>query len=173
MGPVLVTDRLELRPVCDAEVAELHGVFSDPDVRRYLCDGQDFGAPWVRETVGKSLALFARRGLGLWAVRAPGAPEIVGVVGYAEFRDPPVLELLYALLPSQWGRGLATEAVRVLIDHGYSTGLEEIEASIDAPNRASARVLGRLGFREHHRVPADPPNTIWEQVHFVLGRSVS
>lgn len=164
----LSTDRVDMAPVTAADVPAIHRLLADPDVRRYLCDGRDLGAVWVGGLVETSQADFARRGLGLWAARLRGRREVIGLVGYRDFYDPPVLELLYALAPSQWGTGLASEMAAAAIEFGFGLDLPEIRASTDEPNQASVRVLERLGFEESAREPAEPPNTLWEQIHFIL-----
>jgi ribosomal-protein-alanine N-acetyltransferase len=56
-------------------------------------------------------------------------------------------ELGYVLGRAHWGRGLMDEALRALIGCAFdSMGLRRLEAEVDSRNRASARLLGRLGF---------------------------
>lgn len=167
----LTTERLALAPVATADAPQLHRLLADPDVRHYLTDGKDLGLPWVEELVVASNEAFETIGVGLWAARRRGEAEIVGLAGFAHFFDPPVLELLYALQPAAWGAGIATEMARAAIDAGRAAGLGDIRASADAPNSASLAVMARLGFEEVSREPADPPNTIWEQVHTILRHS--
>ena len=58
------------------------------------------------------------------------------------------VELLYRLASSAWGRGLATEAARAALDHGFDTlGLDEIVVVIAPDNAASLKVASRLGFQ--------------------------
>jgi [ribosomal protein S5]-alanine N-acetyltransferase len=47
-----------------------------------------------------------------------------------------------------WGRGLATDAARTLAAYALSgaRGLRRLEATVFAPNSASARVLEKAGF---------------------------
>lgn len=52
----------------------------------------------------------------------------------------------YWLSPSHWGRGIASDVVRLLVARGFSPGFKRIEASVFAPNAASARVLEKCGF---------------------------
>lgn len=53
----------------------------------------------------------------------------------------------YALHPEHWGRGLATEAARLLLAYGFrDLGLHRIEATCDPRNLASARVLEKAGL---------------------------
>jgi RimJ/RimL family protein N-acetyltransferase len=53
----------------------------------------------------------------------------------------------FYLAREYWGRGLATEAGRAFVDHGFATlGLRKIHAGMNAKNAASIRVIEKLGF---------------------------
>jgi RimJ/RimL family protein N-acetyltransferase len=55
--------------------------------------------------------------------------------------------LAFYLAREYWGRGLATEAGRAFVDHGFATlWLRKIHAGMNAENAASIRVIGKLGF---------------------------
>jgi RimJ/RimL family protein N-acetyltransferase len=51
------------------------------------------------------------------------------------------------LHPDAWGRGLATEAARGAIAHGFRGGLEAIYAVVRPGNAASLAVCRRLAMR--------------------------
>jgi RimJ/RimL family protein N-acetyltransferase len=170
MGSDLIveTQRLELRPLEPADRAGLHAVFIDTDVRRYLTDGREMSREWVDTVIQDSVASFERVGVGMWGVRERGVESLIGFTGYREFYDPPVLELLYGLLPDFWGRGLATEMAEVALGFGFEGGrMDEIRASTDGPNVASENVMKRLGMRFQSREPAEP----WDQIHYVISRA--
>jgi RimJ/RimL family protein N-acetyltransferase len=58
-------------------------------------------------------------------------------------------ELGYVLATSAQGRGLVTEAVKVLLAEAErSFGVTLVDATVEKPNAASARVLARLGFAQ-------------------------
>lgn len=167
----LETDCLVLRPVHKTQVTELHAFFGDPEVRRYLTDGTWMPRTWVEGIIRDSDVSFAERGLGLWSVCEHGVDTIIGLTGFRDFYDPPVLELLYALLPSHWHRGLATEMARAAVDFAFHhAGHADIHASIDEPNQASLRVLERLGMHPCGRTAAEMGPFSWDQLHFVLRR---
>lgn len=156
-----------MRPVAPSETDELHAFFVDPGVRRYWLDGISIERARVAEFIDDSVESFAGRELGLWAAREKAQSSIIGLTGFREFREPPVLELLYGLLPDYWGRGLATEMGRAMLRLGFTSGkLEVVRTSIDAPNQASVRVIERIGLRLERRSPGE----IWEQLHYVLRR---
>ena len=136
-----------MRPIVPDQADQLLSLFREPLVRRYLLDDQLVEREWVEGEIASSEDRFTRIGSGLWAVGLSDAPEVVGVVGFREFPDPPPLQLLFAVHPAHWGQGLATEVARAICDHAFGDlGFGQISAVTDAPNRASARVLERLGM---------------------------
>ena len=130
-----------------SDADQLLELFRDSSVRRYLLDDALMSAEWVHDEIVASEARFSNGGAGLWSIRVTDCPEIVGFVGFREFFDPPQLQLLYGLLPSCWGRGLATEAAHIVCEHAFrSLGFVEVTAATDVANLASTRVLCRLGM---------------------------
>lgn len=62
-------------------------------------------------------------------------------------------ELGYWLAEPYWSRGIATEAVRAIVAHGFEQRpLRRIEAFVFENNPASARVLEKAGFRYEGRM---------------------
>jgi [ribosomal protein S5]-alanine N-acetyltransferase len=61
----------------------------------------------------------------------------------------------YWLGRAYWGRGVATDAARMLSDYVLGDGtLRRLEARVFAPNVASARVLEKCGFKLEGRLRA-------------------
>jgi ribosomal-protein-alanine N-acetyltransferase len=146
-APSLATDRLELRPFDTDDASALHALFVDPEVRRYLLDDQVVEPPWVDAEIEASRERFERGGLGLWTILRRGEGAVIGFVGFREFFSPPQLQLVYGLLPTAWGQGLATEASREAIRFAFEeAGLDAVVAATDPPNGASMRVMERLGM---------------------------
>ena len=57
-------------------------------------------------------------------------------------------EIGYGLTPDARGRGYATEAVEALVTHLHAQGVAVVTARTSPDNRASGRVLQKLGFRQ-------------------------
>ncbi|HDZ08285.1 GNAT family N-acetyltransferase [Pseudohongiella sp.] len=56
-------------------------------------------------------------------------------------------EIGYWLGEDFWGRGIATEALKLMTEHAFSEGVRgKLFAPVLAPNRASARVLEKNGY---------------------------
>ena len=71
---------------------------------------------------------------------------MVGFAGLIHFAGRGEPEIKYALLRSAWGRGLATEAARALLDFARDRGLPEVIATVDPQHGASQRVLAKAGM---------------------------
>lgn len=171
MRTVLETERLELEPVSSGDGDELHRLFCDSEVRRYLADANRMPRAWVDQLIRESDRCFDGCGLGLWAARKRGREPLIGVVGFREFYQPPVLELMFALRPSHWRRGLAVEMARAVVAHAFAhTALDSVRASTDLPNRTSIRVLERLGMLPAGETPAGVAGSLWDQLHYTVSR---
>jgi len=82
--------------------------------------------------------------LALTPIQAPA--RVFGAISL-ERRGADRLTLGYALAPEVWGRGLATEAVKAVVDAAFALSqVIEIDASVQVENFASARVLEKIGF---------------------------
>lgn len=88
------------------------------------------------------------------------APDVREALG-----EPKAVELLYALMPTQWGRGYATEIGRMLA--GLALGpldLESVIAYTLRENARSRRVLEKLEFvSECEIVHEDVPHVLFRR----------
>src|SRR5262245_53853429 len=165
---VIWTERVCLRPFARADEDVLLAMFRDDGVRRFLLDGKLVDRDWVRAEIETSIRRFADGGLGIFLAHDRSNDQPVGFAGFRPFREPPVLELLYGLYPTFWGRGLATEMGRAMLELAFGPyGLEVVDTAVDAPNVASVRVLRKLGLSEVGR----SPGAFGETLHFRLGRA--
>jgi [ribosomal protein S5]-alanine N-acetyltransferase len=167
-APALETQRLRLRAATLDDLAPLHSLFTDARVRRWLFDDRIVSEAAAREIIEASTASFAGRGFGQWVLTDRGADPapLFGCAGLFS-ADGVEIELLYAVHPDRWGEGLATEAARAVLGHGFGTlALPRILARADAPNLESIRVMERLGMRFVESRPIDGRPT----VHYALTR---
>ena len=160
----LQSERLTLIPFRPEHVDDLHALWTHADVRRYLWDDEVISREQAAEVVEASEESFREHGFGLWALSLVGDDELIGFAGLRHFGCGDEVELLYGLHPDHWGRGLATEASRAVLDHGFSLGLTEIFAGSDPPNVASLRVMDRLGFGNEHRREENGIETIYRSL---------
>jgi len=134
-----------LRPVADADAERLLALLSVPEVYRFLGDGVPPTRAVVDGWIARSHADFAAAGVGMWLLDE-GAGRLAGCVRL-ELQAPERAELIYALHPRVWGRGLATRMAWTVTCRALrERGLAEVFAGADAPNTASIAVMGRLGM---------------------------
>ncbi|MFI6386750.1 GNAT family N-acetyltransferase [Nonomuraea sp. NPDC050540] len=153
MQHVLTTDRLELRPAGAADLAALLAHWTDPDVRRFLFDGEVLTAGQVSEAIAAGERDFAASARGLWLIRERATGALAGTAGLRPLEDLG-LEITYSLSPPFWGYGYATEAARAVVEHALGpVGLSEVLAEVDEGNAASIAVVERLGMTPFETVP--------------------
>ena len=154
--PVLTTPRLVLRRFTMADAAALVALDADPEVVRHTRAGLAGTAPSLvrvrTETLPAMLALYVRhRHRGFWAAeeagRFVGWFHLLPVPG-----DPGAAELGFRLCREAWGRGLATEGARALVETAFARwGVRRVVASALLANAASIRVLEKAGLRPSRR----------------------
>lgn len=147
--PTLAAPRLQLRWIEAADLEDLYGVFSDPEVMRFWSH-----TAWPHRDEASIYLEAIHRGfdqgdLLQWGIALRGDNRIVGTTTlYAIDQGQGRAELGFALARDHWGRRYAREALTVLMDHAFGPmGLRRIEADVDPRNQASLRTLEALGFR--------------------------
>lgn len=141
-------------------------------MRQYLWDGDVITRERAESLVNTSLSSFEDHGFGLWAVSSPEEESLIGFCGFWYFHEPPRLELLYGISPVHCHKGLATEAARAMIDYGFKElSFQRIEASTDAANLASAKVMERAGMSFWKRETTNGLDTVYFAIS--LGDQVS
>ena len=163
---MLATTHLTLRPLARADHARLLAIFRDPYVRRYLWDSVICAASDVDDVLAQSEAAFRDCGVGIFGAAERGASELIGFAGARPTKGGE-LELIYGFLPEHWGRGFALEASRAVLASAFERGHARVWAGTDLENKASERVMKRLGMRFDHRVTVNG----LPQIYYVLERS--
>jgi len=149
VGLPVDTPRLRLRPHREQDREALLAIYSRPEAARHLLE-----EPWTPEDSHRRIAeRLLRTGLhtgeGALALVIEREGRVVGDVAlWLTDRAHLVAEIGWVLDPAEGGRGLATEAVRAVLDLALEgSGLHRVAARMDARNTASARLAERVGMR--------------------------
>ena len=151
--PTLRAERLRLRTLSEADVADVLAVFSDPLVVRYWDGPLMTTTQDVMQYIERIHYGFRRRELMLWGFADAATDAVIGTCTLTHLSiTHQRAEIGFALRQNRWGQGLGSEAVTAAIDFGFQElGLHRIEADVDPRNERSLRLLERLGFqREGH-----------------------
>ncbi len=141
MSEILTTDRLFLRQLEPDDVDALLEVLGDPEAMRY------YPAPYDRDGVAAWIERQRRRyeddGFGLWAVIRRSDGRFLGDCGpMLQPVDVGVIpEVGYHIVPSEQGRGYATEAARACVDWVFANTEFDVVCSIVAPDNAPSRAV--------------------------------
>ncbi|HET6895238.1 MAG TPA: GNAT family N-acetyltransferase [Candidatus Baltobacteraceae bacterium] len=150
------TERLRLTPVTVQNSGTLWHVLQQPDLRMYQ-ELPSVGAPAFADMVSKRPKSLRAGVSGRfeWLVYLHRVRKPVGWVSLrvAE-RDLTTGEIGYSIVRDFRGRGVATEAVRALLDEAFTEGgLTRINAYCLPENMPSRRLLERLAFSPEGTLP--------------------
>jgi RimJ/RimL family protein N-acetyltransferase len=169
------TARLDLRPFRPDDLDDLLAFRGRDDVARYLLTGP-LDREQTRDLLKRMVTEIELREegqrLALAAVRRDTGTLIGDLVLMWRSAEHRMGEIGYSLHPDHQGQGFAVEAGEALVRLGIEgVGLHRVIGRCDARNRASARVLERLGMRrEAHFVRNELVKGEWcdELVYAVL-----
>jgi ribosomal-protein-alanine N-acetyltransferase len=148
--PEIRTGRLLLRGLREEDLPRYQRIFNDPEVIRYLpIQAPGLTQEQVNAGYGRVGEHWRRHGYGVWAVCDPEADELIGHCGLRYLEEIDQTELLYAITPAYWNRGLTTEAARATLEFGFGPGgLDRIIALAVPENVASVRVMEKVGMHQ-------------------------
>ena len=158
----LETERLILRRFTSLDLDDLIALDADPAVMRYISGGAELPLDEQPERLLPTWIENYERGdtWGFWAAIERSTGAFIGwfhlrLVDQEHAYEP---ELGYRLVRSAWGRGLATEGSRALIDKAFAElGARRVHASTMAVNTGSRRVMEKAGLRFVRAFVADWP----------------
>ncbi len=150
MPQLFQTERMRLRPVMRGDLDVLVELDSDPAVMRYISGGAPNPRSVYESELLPRMMAYTDEPYGFFSAFARDSDEFLG---WFHLRpsvfEEGLLELGYRLRRDCWGRGLATEGSRTLVEHGFETlELPAIDACAMPENHASIAVMRKCGLRE-------------------------
>jgi len=146
---IVETERLVLRPFNVDDVKAVLAFGSNPKVIAQTGDKiintkkealDIINNVWLKE--------YNSIGYGRYAVVYKPDNKVIGFSGLKFEKEFNATDIGYRFLPSYWGLGIATESSLPFIKMGFENfGLEEIVGVAFESNKASLRVLTKLGMR--------------------------
>ena len=144
--PTLTTDRLVLRPFRGGDLDAHAAMNADPRIMQYIGEVQDRAAAF--RTLCAYLGHWFLRGYGPWAVEERATGAFVGRAGLTRFEPWTDVEVGYALVPSAWGKGYASEVAARSLRYAHEVvGARGVTSHVLAGNAAAVRVAERLGAK--------------------------
>jgi RimJ/RimL family protein N-acetyltransferase len=163
-APELRGERVRLRGWRDGDLEPYLAMMAEPEVAYWL--GGPFPAAGIIPRFGRLGVELDTRGWGIWAIedqtgQLAGAAGLQPVAAHPGLGFAPAIEAAWRLKRSAWGRGLATEAMRLILAHARDTpglaGQPLVSFTADTNLRSQA-VMERLGFERDAAGDFDHPN---------------
>ncbi|HEX6700770.1 MAG TPA: GNAT family N-acetyltransferase [Gaiellaceae bacterium] len=163
---MLTTERLLLRLPESSDADPLHRTYGDPEVMRYVGDGQPFTFEQMQATIERFQERWRAEGFGAFVVEREDGGDVIGEVdllawdratwahGFRSELGPEIeLEIGWTLQRDAWGRGYATEAALAVRDWAFrELGPPRLISMIFPANVRSQRVAEKIGERFEREV---------------------
>lgn len=161
MPDTLRTSRLLLRSWLETDRLPFQRMNADARVMEFL--PEPLTAAASDELVDRAEAHFGQHGFGPFAVEHLEDNAFIGFIGLSipNFAAPfmPAVEIGWRLAFDYWGRGLATEGARAVLDYGFETLRLDGVVSFTVPrNFRSRRVMKAIGMKHDVGDDFDHPN---------------
>jgi RimJ/RimL family protein N-acetyltransferase len=158
-----VTDRagpdIRLRPYGDGDLAQLQAN-NAPEMTRFTDHETD---EKVLERHRRYIDGWQTGKASMFVIEMAGAPIGAGSLGYwpTEHDGHPTWEAGWGVLPEFQGRGIAVEALRLLLEHAREHGVTEVYAFPRVDHPASNAVCRKAGFSLNGEIEFEYPKGTW------------
>lgn len=150
-APILVSERLRLRPYRADDFKALLGIYAS-DRSQFI--GGRLRPRQVWDGFMNVIGHWPIHGFGGWAVELVETGELVGEVAVHHPVDCPEVELGWLLFDGFEGRGYATEAALAARDFAFrEAGVSSLVSYIDPDNHPSQRLAERIGAKLDPEAP--------------------
>ena len=125
---------------------------SDKEVHQFLGNKPFKNIEQSRDLIGFIQQQYIENGIGRWAILDKATREFVGWTGFKWIRETinhhsNYYDFGYRLKRKFWGKGYATEASMEVLRTAFGEwGLEKVVAIAREENRASTRVMEKIGM---------------------------
>ncbi|MCG9697716.1 GNAT family N-acetyltransferase [Shewanella sp. Isolate11] len=148
------TQRLKMRPICDADKQLYRQLYCDPKVMRNI------SAPLSQQQADKAFATYleamtpyqhqasSQTKYMSWTIVETLSQQPIGIQGLTwHTHDKTIAEIGIMLLPKANGKGYPEEAMGALLEYGFQQlKLSRIYAHFASTNLATKRFVKKLGF---------------------------
>lgn len=143
----LDSDRLYLRSLRAEDAPRIAELVNDWDLARYTAN---IPHPYSEQMAIEFIAAHSSDADHIpqvFAIIRKAGDELIGCVGLTKTPNNGGAEIGYWVGQRYWGNGYATEAIRRVVDYAFGhLRLPVLEATVVPVNKASHRVLAKVGF---------------------------
>ncbi len=151
--PVLATNRLILRQICEIDFVEFYWLRNSDVVMQYIQLPKFKEEEQAKQKIRDLINICEKNEGYHWAITLRKDPTLIG---WILLKDIDLTnhraEIGYLLHPDFWRKGIVQEAILAVIDFSFNTlQLHSLEAHVHPDNIASFKLLEKVGFvKEAH-----------------------
>ncbi len=148
--PNLSSERLLLRKFETTDDKTIFFLRSNPEVIKYIKRAPEKHIDEARAFIQKITTGIDENEWISWAITKKDDPKMIGTICIWNFSKANNSgEIGYDLLPKHQGQGIMSEALKMVIDYGFSNlELDVLEAFTDERNQPSIHLLLKNHFRQ-------------------------
>ena len=142
--PVIETKRLLIRKVLMDDAEGIFGLRTNEAAMKYIKKPKLLSIDDAKELIKKMNEPDRIQ----WGITLRKENKIIGTIGFHRVeKEHYRAEVGYMLHPDHWNTGIMSEAITIVIDHGFNKmQLHSIEAIINPDNDVSRKLLKKFGF---------------------------
>ncbi|MCD7883652.1 MAG: GNAT family N-acetyltransferase [Lachnospiraceae bacterium] len=133
----------------DSDLPLAVSLWGEPEVTKYICASGVFTIDEIESRLHTEINNFNKYGVQYFPVYSLSSGDLIGCCGLRPYNNKKnVYELGFHLRKEYWHNGYAVECATAVIDYAFSKlGAVELKAGHNPNNRASQKILLKLGFQ--------------------------
>ena len=157
--PILITERLTLRPLSVNDASEILLLRSDSEINKFL-DRKP--SKTLEDALHFIKIILENSETFYWAITKTGEERLIGTICLYDFsEDRDKCEIGYELRTEFQGQGIMLEAATKVIQYAMeSFDVKNIEAFTHKDNQSSTNLLEKLNFNDLGSTLIENPNLI-------------
>lgn len=148
--PEFTSAGIVLRKAEEKDAKDLLALYSDESVVQFLPLNLFLSIEDAKEEMRWHEQIFQSQSGLRWMIEDKQLEKIIGTCGFLNYeKKHNRMEIGYDLAPEFWGQVFMPEALKLIIEFGFSKmRINKIEAKVEPKNKASIRLLEKLGFQQ-------------------------
>jgi ribosomal-protein-alanine N-acetyltransferase len=144
--PVISSEKIELKRIEAGDLDDVFAIYSNERVFTYCGILPKSNKAAVQNMIGHFDRDFHKQTRIKWGIYVEG--RLAGIIEAFDFsKKVEMVTIGYFLAESYWGKGIATEAVRLMVEFLFEKAeFNRIQAEVMPENTASKQVLLKNGF---------------------------
>lgn len=148
----LSTERIGFSIWTEDDIKDATDLWSDAEVTKYISQNGKMSNKEIRDRLNKEIETFKKWNVQYWPIYLIESCDNIGCCGLRPYDlEKNIYELGIHLKKKHWGKGLANEACRAVVNYAFQTlDVEALFSGHNPDNKASSGLLKKLGFTYTH-----------------------